>query len=133
MTNTTKARRLTKRDYFNALIKIAESNLFDFSAVDADIDSAKVLEFAQNEIDLLNKKTSADRKPTAKDVENANIKAILLEVMDNEGATVSDIQKRDERLASLSNQKVLVLIRQLIEEGAVEKFEDKRKSLFRLV
>ena len=51
---------------------------------------------------------------------------------DNGGLmTVTDIQKSCKELSELSNQKVSALIRQLKDDGKVEKVEDKRKSYFK--
>ena len=130
-TNTTTAKKLTKRDIFTAILESAET--IDLTAIDERITAEALKAFAQNEIDLLNKKSSAERKPTAKDTENASLKELILSVMDSTPATVSDIQKRNETLSALSNQKVSVLIRQLCEEGVCCKVEEKRKSLFAIV
>ena len=78
---------------------------------------------------------SANRKPTAKQVENDGLKDIILAVVTDEGATVSDIQTRDKRIsasAGVSNQRVSALLRQLVAENKVTKEVSGKKSLFRL-
>lgn len=78
------------------------------------------------------KRNSADRKPTAKQVENASLAELVVEVLRNapEPLTVTEIMSRDETLGALSNQKVSALIRGL---GArVVKTTDKRVSRFAL-
>ena len=78
------------------------------------------------------KRNSADRKPTAKQVENASLAELVVEVLRNapEPLTVTEIMGRDATLGSLSNQKVSALIRGL---GArVVKTTDKRVSRFAL-
>ena len=78
---------------------------------------------------------SANRKPTVKQVENEGLKDIILAVVTDEGATVSDIQTRDERISAkvgISNQRVSALLRQLIDEKKVVKETVGKKSLFRL-
>ena len=132
MTETTKTRRITKKDYYAAIVKAAEANSLDFSTVDPDITNDMVKTFAQNELDLLAKKNAADRKPSKGQVENDGIKTKILAVLDTTPATVSDIMKRDDDLAALSNQKVSVLVNQLCANGIVVKTTDKRKSLFAL-
>ena len=78
------------------------------------------------------KRNSADRKPTAKQIANADLAERVVEVLRNapDPLTVTEIMARDEALAPLSNQKVSALIRGL---GArVVKTVDKRVSKFSL-
>ena len=77
-------------------------------------------------------KKSLNRKPTKAQEENAEIKAVILEALTAEGATVTEIQSKDEALANLSNQKVAALLRQLVADGKAIKIVDKKKSLFAL-
>ena len=119
-----KEKKLTKRDYYNQLLEKAE--------VKAD---EKLVKFIENELALLAKKSSAEKKPTAVQLANEGIKDTILEVLSANGGymTVTDIQKADESLTELSNQKVSALIRQLKDEGKIEKIEEKRKSYFKAV
>lgn len=78
------------------------------------------------------KRNSAERKPTAKQVENANLAEVVAEVLRNapDPLTVTEIMARDEVLSGLSNQKVSAIIRGM---GArVVKTVDKRVSKFSL-
>ena len=78
---------------------------------------------------------SANRKPTAKQNENEELKAVILSVLTDEGKTVSDIQTLDERISpavGVSNQRVSALLRQLVAEDKVKKLVDGKKSLFSL-
>ena len=78
------------------------------------------------------KRNSAERKPTAKQVENASLAELVVEVLRNspDPLTVTEIMGRDATLGALSNQKVSALIRGL---GArVVKTTDKRVSRFAL-
>ena len=77
-------------------------------------------------------KKSTSTKPTKAQQENEGIKAKILAVMDTTPATVSEIMKRDEVLAALSNQKVSALMTQLVNDNMVVKTEEKRKSYFAL-
>ena len=119
-TSTTK--KLTKRDRFEALLKLSE--------VQANPD---MVAFIEHEIELLAKKNAGDKKPTAKQMENDGIKATILTVMEKSPEhlfTVTELCKADADLAELSNQRVSALLRQLIDAGKVKKTEDKRKSYF---
>ena len=70
MTTSTN-RKPTKRDRFNALLNI--------EAVKNDAD---LVAFIEHEIELLDKKNTAERKPTAKQVENAGFKADIVAYME---------------------------------------------------
>jgi hypothetical protein len=113
-------KKITKRDRFNALLSIP--------AVQADPD---MVAFIEHELELLAKKNSADKKPTAQQTVNEAIKSAIIEGMeDNRLYTITDLQKSIPELAELSNQKVTALVRQLKDANLVVKTEDKRKSYF---
>ena len=88
-------------------------------------------EFVQHELELLAKKNSAEKKPTAQQVANDGIKSAIIESMENGVAyTITDIIKSVPACAELTNQRVSALMRQLVESGAVIRTEDKRKAYF---
>ena len=113
--------KMTIRDYFNEVIELAKANGRD-----------DLVDFAESRIAVLDKK-SANKKPTKTQEENEVIKAEILNVLDVEGATVTEIQSKSEMLGTLSNQRVSALLRQLIVDGKVAKTVDKKKSYFSLV
>ena len=113
-------KKITKRDRFNALLNIP--------AVQAD---PGLVDFINHELELLAKKNSADKKPTAQQTANEAIKSAIVEAMEaNRLYTVTEIQKSVAECADLSNQRVSALLRQLKDEGAVVRTEDKRKAYF---
>ena len=115
-TNTTK--KLTKRDHFNAILN-------NYPLTDEH------REFVKHELELLAKKNSADKKPTAAQVANESIKQAILDGMeDNRLYTVTEIQKEIPACADLSNQRVSALLRQLKDDALVVRTEDKRKAYF---
>lgn len=124
MTTTTTTKKLTKRDYFNALYTHFQETGRDCGTISAD----NMMEFLEREIELLEKK-NANKKPTAQQAENEAIKEIILENLTS-CMTISEMQKSIPDLAEYSNQKISALMRQLILEGLVKKVEDKRKSYF---
>ena len=88
--------------------------------------------YLENELALLNKKAQ-NKKATKTQEQNVGIKTTILEVLATIGSgTVTDIQKGNEELSALSNQKVSALVRQLVESGEVVKTTDKKKSIFSL-
>ena len=91
--------------------------------------------FIDHELELLAKKNSAEKKPTAQQVANEGLKSTIIEVLTDNGGlmTVTDVQKSCEELSALSNQRVSALLRQLKDDGKVERVEDKRKAYFKVV
>ena len=79
----------------------------------------------------IDKKNSAERKPTATQTENVGLKSAILEGMESGKAyTISDLMKAIPELADLTNQRVSALVRQLKDEGSVSREEIKRKAYF---
>ena len=79
------------------------------------------------------KKNSAERKPTANQVENQGYKADILAYLGTvERATITDLMKAIPSLAELSNQRVSAIVRQLKDSGEVVREEIKRKAYFSL-
>lgn len=123
MTNTSN-RKPTKRDRFNALLAIP--------AVSKDVE---LVEFINHEIELLDKKNTAERKPTAKQVENAGFKADILAWMEPDTKYLSaDVAKGVPSIiaAGISVNRVTAMLTQLVNDGSVIRTEDKRKSYYSL-
>ena len=97
-------------------------------------ENATLVEFIDHELELLAKKNSADKKPTAQQTANDGIKAEILEGMaEGKLYTITDLIKEIPACADLTNQRVSALVRQLKDEGSVERVEEKRKAYFRKV
>ena len=116
------AKKMTKRDHYTVLLNLAE--------VKAD---SKLVDFINHEIELLDKKNSAEKKPTAQQTANDSIKADILDFMADGGKyTITDLIKSVPSCADLTNQRVSALIRQLRDENKVVRTEEKRKAYFSL-
>lgn len=76
----------------------------------------------------LEKRGTAVRKPSKTQVANEGVKTDILGVLTNEGQKCGDIAKALE----ISSQKCSALLAQLVKSGEVEKFSEKRATLFRL-
>lgn len=97
-------------------------------------ENATLVEFIDHELELLAKKNSADKKPTAQQTANDGIKAEILEGMaEGKLYTITDLIKEIPACADLTNQRVSALVRQLKDEGSVDRVEEKRKAYFRKV
>ena len=94
-------------------------------------------EFIAHEQELLTKKNSAEKKPTAQQEANATIKAGVLAVMEanpKQLFTVSELLKKVPNLPdTMTNQRMSALVRQMVDAGQVKRTEDKRKAFFSLV
>ena len=121
MSNT---KKITKREKFEMLANITEVKA-----------NPMLVEFIEHELELLAKKNSAEKKPTAVQVENEGIKSVIVETLTSKGEkmTISEMQKANEELAGLSNQRISALVRQLKEDGKIERVEEKRKAYFKII
>ena len=123
MANTTTSTKLTKAQKFAML-----------RAIPAVAENAMLVEFIDHEVELLSKKNSAEKKPTAQQVANAGIATAIIEGMEpNRLYTVTEVIKSIPACADLTNQRVSALLRQLVETGKVKRTEDKRKAYFQVV
>lgn len=136
MTTTTSNVRLTKRDFFNAILsKVDMDATYDISKGDATVkvSGADVAGFLNHELELLDRKNTVDKKPTATQVANEGIKADIKAFLDahkGEKFTVSVLMKSVPSIAEASNQKVSSLVRQMVLDGQADRIEDKRKAYF---
>lgn len=121
MANTNSSSKMTKAQKFAILADLPEVK-----------NNPILSEFIAHEIELLAKKNTADKKPTAQQEANAVIKANVLAVLaDGEKRTVSDLLKIVPDLPdTMTNQRMSALVRQMVEAGEVVRSEDKRKAYF---
>ena len=80
----------------------------------------------------VNKKSSANRKPTATQLENEDLKVKIKEYLKDTGKklTVSEMMKEIDGLEELSNQSVTSLVTFLYKEGKIDRVVEKRKAYF---
>ena len=115
-------KKMTKRDHFNSLL-----------AISAVAENPDLVAFINHELELLERKNSAEKKPTAQQVANQSVKDEILACMvDDTFYTITDLIKTVPVCNDMTNQRVSALVRQLVESNSVEKIVDKRKSYFRL-
>ena len=114
-------KKVTKREKFEMLKAMAEVQ-----------SNPMLMEFIDHELELLAKKNASEKKPTAQQVANEGLKAVIVEVLKDNGGlmTITDIQKASAELAELSNQRISALVRQMV-GVSVERVEDKRKAFFK--
>ena len=116
-------KKMTKRDYYNALLNIAEVKA-----------NPELVKFIDHELELLAKKNSSEKKPTAVQVANEGIKSVIIETLAENGKmmTISEMQKVNAELGVLSNQRISALVRQLMNDEKVVRVEEKRKAYFKI-
>ena len=113
-------KKMTKRDYFTTLLEIEEVKA-----------NSAMTEFIEHELELLAKKNSSERKPTAVQKENADLKVAILNGMEaNRVYTVTEMIKSIDAIGDLTNQKVSAILRQMATDGTVERVEEKKKAYF---
>ena len=137
MTTTTSNVRLTKRDFFTAILsKVDMDATYDISKGDATVkvSGADVAGFLNHELELLDRKNTVDKKPTKTQQENEVIKSAVLSAMEaNRLYSISEMLKEFPACKDMSNQKLSSLVRQMVLDKQVERIEDKRKAFFRKV
>ncbi len=117
MTNT----KMTKKEMFAEVIALA-----------TEMGRTDIIEFAEHEIELLNKKKSGDSK---KSKENRAIADTVLAVMtehDVHGLTCTEIIHLDEAL-DMSTPKMSAILKMLIADGTVKREMQGKKAVFGLV
>lgn len=118
-----KVRKITKKERFEMIKEIVLNACVE--------NEAEMIEFIDNEINLLNKKRASGAK-TATQKENEVLVERLYEVLAEIGrpVTVSELQKENDEFGAMSNQKVSALMKKLADAGKVDKTVDKKKSYF---
>lgn len=111
------ANKLTKRDHFNALRDLATS-----------AQRQDLIDFIDHELDLLARKNAGDRKETATQKANADLKVRILEAMASD--TRYTVTELDKLVGIGSINKTNALVRQLKLDGLVIRTEEKGKAYF---
>ena len=89
--------------------------------------------FVEHELELLSKKNSAEKKPTAQQVANASVAdAIYNGMVEGTLYSITDLIKTIPECADLTNQRVSAIVRGMI-GTKVERIEEKRKAYFRKI
>lgn len=113
-------KKLTKKEKFAMLKEIV-----------VDMGNDMLVEFIDNEISLLEKKSSKSTR-TKTQIENETIKDKIVEALLelDKSVTITELQKANEEMATYNNQKLSALLKQLVEENRVVRISDKKKTYF---
>ena len=116
--------------------KITKAQKFAMlKAIPAVQENAMLVEFIDHELELLAKKNSAEKKPTAQQTANAGVASAIVEHLSaepNRLFTITELIKEVPACAELTNQRVSAIVRGLI-GVSVERVEEKRKAFFRFL
>lgn len=110
---------MTKRENYASIREIVEK-----------LGRTDLVEFVDHEVELLNKKNNAPKKPTEKQVENEKLKDIILAEMGDKPLTITEMQCLIPALSELSNQRVSAIVKQLVEDNSLVRTVVKRKAYF---
>lgn len=102
-----------------------------FTAIKANLTDPEQIAFIEHEIELLAKRNSKSGKPTAKQTENENLKAVILSHLSDVPVTIGELMKADG-LVGNSNQKLTALMSALVRDGKAVRTVEKRVAYFTL-
>ena len=113
---------MTKREMFAAIREVV-------------IDNAEMTAFIDHEIELLVKKSSAERKPTKVQIENESFKTAILDYLVGVGTAkcIKELQAEIPKISELSNQRVTHLMTALVNSGKVIKEYVKKTPFYSAV
>ena len=108
------ATKMTKKEMFAAIREMV-------------IDNAEMVEFIDNEIARLNRK-STSKKPTKTQIENEGFKADILETLTrlDRPVTINELCENCESIAELTNQRITHMLTALRKDGKVARTMVKR-------
>ena len=111
-------KKLTKKEKFGMVLDYIQDN-------------EMLVEFINNEINLLEKKSSSTSK-SKNQLENENIKNRIVDILKEIGEpiTITELQKSNSEMEGHSNQKLSALLTQLVNEKRVSRVVDKKKAYF---
>jgi hypothetical protein len=116
------ANKITKREVINTMLadEVIKAN-------------EMYVAYLENELKLLDKKAQKKGKSDEELAEIDRLKGLVVATLEQiSKGTVTEIQKANSELGTLSNQKVTSLVSALVKDGVVIKFTESRKSVFTL-
>lgn len=120
--------KLTNKKALEIAIKAIDVSGFSTD----DFKTDEIIEKLEKMLVQTEKKSSSERKPTAKQEANKKLEAVILDYLNaqTEGKTVTDMMKEIPELDGMSNQKVSSLVKPLKDGGIIVKEVIKGRSYF---
>ena len=118
-------KKMTKKEIINLLIDVLMGN--------KEVEDVQIfIDFLIHERELLERKSSNSGQ-TKTQKENEILKEKIVETLKelNKFSTITEIQKANKELIDLNNQKMTVLLTQLVNANIVERVVDKKKAYFK--
>ena len=115
------AEKKTKREHFAELRILAADN-------------AELIAFIDHEVELLNKKNSAERKPTINQMDNKKIKKIIADNIGDKSYTITEMTKAllgGTEWADITCSRLTAVCTQMAESGILVREVVKRKAYYR--
>ena len=115
------AEKKTKREHFAELRILAAGN-------------AELIAFIDHEVELLNKKNSAERKPTINQMDNKKIKKIIADNIGDKSYTITEMIKAllsGTEWADITCSRLTAICTQMAESGVLKREVVKRKAYYR--
>ena len=115
------AEKKTKREHFAELRVLASGN-------------AELIGFIDHEVELLNKKNSAERKPTINQMDNVKIKKIIADNIGDKRYTITEMIKAllgGTEWADVTCSRLTAVCTQMVESGVLVRDVEKRKAYYR--
>ena len=97
-------------------------------------DNAEVVAFVDHELELLERKNSAERKPTVNQLDNKKIKKVVLERIGTNSYTITEIIKNvlaNTEWADLTCSRMTAIATQMAEDGDLIREVVKRKAYYK--
>ena len=120
--------KLTNKKALEIAIKAIDVSGFSTD----DFKTDEIIEKLEKMLVQTEKKSSSERKPTAKQEANKKLEAVILDYLNaqTEGKTVTDMMKEIPELDGMSNQKDSSLVKPLKDDGIIVKEVIKGRSYF---
>ena len=115
------AEKKTKREHFAELRILAAGN-------------EELITFIDHEVELLNKKNSAERKPTINQMDNVKIKKIIADNIGDKRYTITEMIKAllsGTEWADITCSRLTAVCTQMVESGVLVREVEKRKAYYR--
>jgi len=116
--------KVTKKEYFKRIIAILEN-----------LNEVELVGVMGHELELLERKTAKrSTKPTARQIENAQIKEDILSILEeNRKYTITEIMSL-LTIKGMTNQRMSRICRDMAKfDGTLERIKDKQKTYYVLV
>ena len=113
----------TKREMYQAILAVAEV-----------ASNTEMVEFINKQIELLDKRSTTERKPTKTQVENEGLKTEILAYLMTTDTLVNikELQDNIGSLAELSNQRIARLVNDLVKDNKIVKEYIKKSPYYRM-